>query len=182
MTFDNHSSPRPTSNPVTLIEAEFRFSVPNLEGTTLLPCEFREILTLNGVEGSIRRETSGELHSYECQGEPNVTIRFEEIPSTEDLLRARDILASIDRPGPVPICSYAEFIRKAERARPIDGADCGSERQVKAFTEFTEAVHSVMNADERREWHSYALKATENEIIEYGLDFLEKIRADKQEE
>ena len=57
----------------------------------------------------------------------------------------------------------------AEKARPIDDEDLGSERQIDAFNVFCDALERTLSADDFERFEDYAMKATTDELIDYGL-------------
>lgn len=57
----------------------------------------------------------------------------------------------------------------AEKARPIDYDDYGSERQIEAFNAFCLAMEKTLSADDFERFEAYSMKATTDELIDYGL-------------
>ncbi len=73
----------------------------------------------------------------------------------------------------IEIDQNAERLRLASRlARPLNDDDWGSERQVNAENVWVELAHRYMTNAAREDWDHYALKATSEEAIDYGIRVL----------
>jgi hypothetical protein len=57
----------------------------------------------------------------------------------------------------------------AEKARPIDYDDLGSERQVEAFNAFTIKMEQILSKEDFERFEAFSMKATTDELIDYGL-------------
>lgn len=69
----------------------------------------------------------------------------------------------------IPANSLATIEALAQAARPINDDDWGSERQVGAEDKFLELTEEWLTAKQLGDWADYALKATTDEWIDYGL-------------
>ena len=58
----------------------------------------------------------------------------------------------------------------AQQARPIDFEDWGSDRQIEAFNAFCLALEQTLSKKDFARLEAFSLKATTNEIIDYGLE------------
>jgi len=64
------------------------------------------------------------------------------------------------------------ILQLAIAARPIDDDDYGSDRQIKAETLWVETAYLRMSEADQDRWNHYALKATPEEAISFGLRLL----------
>ena len=62
------------------------------------------------------------------------------------------------------------ILQLAELALPVDDAEWGSDRQVNAANDFGAALYSVLSEDDFSDFENYALKATTEEMVNYGLE------------
>ena len=73
----------------------------------------------------------------------------------------------------IEIDMNADKLRLLSRcARPIGDDDWGSNRQIDAENAWVEFAHRHMTTAAREDWDEYALKATSEEAIDYGLRVL----------
>jgi hypothetical protein len=109
---------------------------------------------------------------YGIIANPNTVARHIKPLSSFELLKLRTISDALREHVEEEQKRRTEtLIRLAELAVP-QNEDWGSERQINAEINWVETASKNMTSERVEEWNTYALKATTEEAVNYGLKLL----------